>query len=287
MPVIPLPGPTPVPPGAEGWCGWDVDPTDVCPNWAEYTEAQQQVALSIAVTVMWAATGRRFGPCELTIRPCQSKEWAESYRAYPVRWAGSDGTYAGPGMPYLLDGTWRNCGCGIGCCCRARCEIMLDGPVSSIVQVVVGGEIVPLTDYRVDVAQGSYRLVKTTEGCWPTCQDFNQPGDGPDALMITYTRGALVPPSLLYATGLLACELGKGIVGAECALPQRLSSLTRQGVTADFITTELDIDSFQTGINEVDMVIRALNPGRRTRPPVVLSPDLPDNRDRMTIIGGP
>lgn len=286
MPVIPLPGAQPVPAGAEGWCGWDVDPTDICPDWADYTDTQKEVALSLAVTVMWAATGRRYGPCEITVRPCQNRAWAETYRAYPVWWSGS-GNWAGP-LPFLYNGQWFNgCGCGPGCCCRPRCEIVLDGPVSSIVQVMLHGEIVPSTDYRVDVAQGRYYLVKMTSGCWPTCQDLNELADGEHAFAVTYARGVAVPPSLINATALLACEMGKAVVGGDCALPQRLSSLTRQGVTADFITTEIDISTFQTGINEVDMVIRALNPSRRTRPPVILSPDLPEAGDRMTIIGGP
>lgn len=286
MPVIPLPGPSPFPPGAEGWCGWDVDPTDLCPLWLDLTAAQQDTALSIAVLVMWAATGRRYGPCEITIRPCQTREWAETYRAYPVWWSGS-GNWAGP-LPFLFNGQWFNgCGCGPGCCCRPHCEIMLDGPVASIVEVMVGGDVVPSTDYRVDVQAGRYYLVKTTAGCWPTCQDFNEPGDGPHAFQVAYARGAATPQSLLNATAILACNLGLAIKGAACALPQRMTSLTRQGVTAEFIQQAADIDQFTTGINEVDMVIRALNPGRRTRPPVVLSPDLPNVGDRITIIGGP
>lgn len=282
MPVIPLPGVTPVPPGAEGWCGWDINPT--CPDWETYTPDQQDQALSLAVLVMWAATGRRYGPCQITVRPCQSRERAETYRVYPAYWGSSD--WMG-GLPYLDGGVWRNCGCGSGCCCRPRCEILLDGPVSSIVEVLLDGEVVPATDYRVDVAQGGFHLVKLSEGCWPTCQDFNVGGEDVGAFSVTYGRGTALPDSVAAATALLACEFGKQVAGGACSLPQRLSSLTRQGVTADFIVNEIDVNTFATGISLVDMVIRAENPSRRTRPPVVLSPDLPDNRDRMTIIGGP
>lgn len=284
MPVIPVPGVIPVPAGADGWCGWDVDPADICTAWETYSDAQQALALSVATTIMWAATGRRYGPCQITVRPCQSRERAEAYRAYPAWW-----TYAEMGGPYpfLLDGVWRNCGCGHGCCCRPRCEILLDGPVSSVTEVTVGGVVVPPDEYRVDVAEGGYRLVKTSEGCWPTCQDFNQPGDGPDAFTVTFGRGAPVPASVLDATGLLACNLGKQIGGGDCGLPPRVSALTRQGVSAEFIADVASVDLFTTGINIVDMVIRAENPSRRTRPPVVMSPDLPDHHYRMTILGGP
>jgi hypothetical protein len=292
MPVIPLPNPNPptppvppvppFPPGTDQWCGWDIDPTELCPDWETYTPAQQDIALNTAVTIMWAATGRRYGPCEVTIRPCQSQWWAEQYRVFPVWWTGSG--YSGP-YPFLYGGQWFNaCGCGPGCCCKASCEVLLPGPVASVSKVLVGG--VAVTTYRVDIAEGAYHLVKTSPGCWPTCQNFDQPGTGADAFEITYTRGIAVSSAVVGATMLLSCEIAKGLAGADCALPQRMQSLTRQGVTAEFIVNELDINTFQTGIQAVDMVIRAENPSRRTRPPVVLSPDMPGGRDRITIIGG-
>lgn len=284
MPVIPLPYAAPSPPGSDGWCGWTVEPEDMCPAWSGYTEAQQLAAARIATLIMWAATGRRYGPCQITLRPCQSKEWAETYRAYPAWWASSN--YGGP-MPYLDGGVWKNCGCGSGCCCRVRCEIILPGPVAAVQEVMVHGEIIPSTGYRVDISEGSYRLVRMGEGCWPTCQDLNELADGDHAFAVTYTRGADVPEVVLDATEILACEFGKQLAGADCGLPPRLQSLTRQGVSAEFIVNEIDVNTFQTGINIVDMVIRAENPSRRTRPPLVISPDDRTAQDRITVIGGP
>lgn len=286
MPIIPLPIPQPSVPGAEGYCGWNVEPAGLCSNWATLTEAQQNTAMRIATSVMWAATGRRFGPCQLTLRPCQSKEWAEQYRAYPAWWTGGSNGSAGF-FPVLYAGEWTNCGCGVGCCCRPHCEIILPGPVASIVEVMVHGEVVPSTDYRVDVAEGSWRLVRMSGGCWPTCQNLNELADGAHAFAVTYTRGTAVPQSVLDATGLLACEFGKQLAGADCGLPPRLQSMTRQGVTAEFIVNEIDVNTFQTGINLVDMVIRAQNPSRRTRPPLIISPDDQYAQDRITKIGGP
>lgn len=285
MPVIPSPHAEPLPPGADGWCGWEVDPESLCPDWETYTPAQQDLALNIAVTVMWAATGRRFGPCFLKIRPAQSRGCAEQYRAFPAWWTGNG--YGGP-YPFLLDGQWFNggCGCGAWCCAKPQCEIVLPGPVASITEVLLNAAVLPSYEYRVDVVEGEYRLVKISPGCWPTCQDFTQPASGLDAFQVAYTRGASVPDTALGAAALLACEIGKSIAGADCALPPRMQSLTRQGVSAEFLVSQIDVDTFLTGIQYVDMVIRALNPSRRTRPPVVLSPDMPIVRDRQTIIGG-
>lgn len=286
MPVIPVPVTTPVfPPGSDGWCGWTVEPADLCPTWAALNETQQNAALNIATLVMWAATGRRFGPCEITIRPCMTKEWAEQYRAYPAWWTSPN--YGAGFFPVLNGGEWTNCGCGTGCCCRVRCEVILPGPVAEIVEVLVHGEVVPSNQYRVDVAEGSYRLVRMSGGCWPTCQEFDELADGAHAFAVTFGRGTDVPQAVLDATAMLACEFGKQIGGADCGLPPRLQALTRQGVSAEFVVNEIDVNTFQTGINIVDMVIRAHNPSRRTRPPVVLSPDAPTMQDRITVIGGP
>lgn len=287
MPVIPLPYAAPSLPGSEGWCGWSLEPGGLCSKWDTWTVEQQETAARLATLVMWAATGRRYGPCEITIRPCAQRGWAETYRAFPVWWGSG---VAGPGFfPVLYGGVWSNvsCGCGGGCCCRVNCAIILPGPVSSITQVMVHGEVVPSTDYRVDVAGGTYQLVRMTGGCWPTCQDFNELADGAHAFSVTFGRGAPVPQSVLDAASLLACNFGAQLAEGDCGLPPRLQALTRQGVSAEFIVSEIDVNTFQTGINLVDMVIRAENPSRRTRPPLVISPDVEPAGDRITVIGGP
>ena len=204
-------------------CVWDVDPTSLCPSWAELTPAVQGAALSLATSVLWAATGRQFGTCEITVRPCQSKEIAERYRVYPVWWDSSTGGGGGGFYPYIQDGVWRNCGCGGACCCRPHCEIVLDGPVASVTEVLVDGIPLETDEYRVDTAQGNWRLVKTSPDCWPTCQDFNEPGDGIRTLQVTYMQGVVLPASLVTATAILACEFGKSLSGRDCALPARVA----------------------------------------------------------------
>lgn len=283
MPVIPLPGlvPPPSPPGGEGWCGWDVNPS--CPGWSDHPPDVQEDALLMATTMMWAALGRRYGPCQITVRPCQSKNIAQQYRTYPV-WGDGDGQ----GMvPYLDGGVWRNCGCGGSCCCRASCEITLRGPVAQIVQVRIDGEVIPPSSYRLDTAQGRYQLVRTDEGCWPTCQDFDAAGDDVGGFEVTYTIGRAVPGSVLIGTGMLACEIAKNIAGGPCKLPRQLSSLTRQGVDLEVVADVAETGVFRTGIVEVDNLITLLNPGRRQGPMVVISPDAPEWGDRRTILGGP
>lgn len=282
MPVIPVPSSLPGP----GTCAWDVNPT--CAAWETYTPDQQDAALQVATAVLWSATGRQFGACEVTIRPCQSRSEVERYRVWPARWGGqADG---GGWGPYLFAGVWRNCGCGTGCCCRARCEITLPGPVSAITEIRVDGDLVDEGAYRVDVQAGEFRLVRMDGECWPTCQDFDVDAPDPGSFTVSYTRGTPTPGALLLGAGTLACELAKGQAEGDCALPKNITQLTRQGVTVDFLDQQLSspingrlTNIVQTGIYEVDLLIRTYNPYGLTARPVVLSVDDPDIGDRSTV----
>lgn len=261
-------------------CDWEVDPAalDVCPGWAEFPAPVQAAALELATLYLWARTGRQYGPCPLTVRPAQNHGDDPSYRAYPV-WPGQDSAVSGP---YLFAGVWRNCGCGSGCCCRPRCAVALRGPVYSVSEITVGEDVIPPESYRVDVTEGTYWLVRLDGVCWPTCQDFQANPDEAGSFVVSYEIGREVPEALLVAAAILACEYATGMTGGVCRLPGRMTSLQRQGVTVE--VEPVSPEEGLTGIPEVDAVVLALNPNRRTRPPVLLSPDLPERCDRVTVV---
>jgi hypothetical protein len=264
-------------------CDWDIDPTalGVCPDWATYPVVVQDAALHLSTLFLWAATGRQYGPCPLTVRPAQEKYAApEVYRSFSV-WPGQDPAVTGP---YLYSGVWRNCGCGAGCCCRPTCSVVLRGPVFSVTEVLVDGEVVDPNAYRVDGTQGAYHLVRLDGTCWPTCQDFQAAEDAVGAFVIFYEIGLPIPPALEIAAAMLACEYGKGMTGGVCKLPAKMTRLSRQGVEVEVEPPAPD--DGKTGIREVDDVIAVLNPGKRSRPPVLLSPDLPEWCDRVTVVSG-
>lgn len=265
-------------------CDWDVDPTalGVCSTWADRPPALQATALHLATLFLWAATGRQYGPCPVEVRPAQDRGEPDAYRAYPV-WPGQDPVVSGP---YLFAGTWRNCGCGAGCCCRPMCSVVLRGPVAGIVEVLVGDEEISPDAYRVDVADGAYHLVRLDGTCWPTCQDFSaNPGEA-GAFVVRYLYGRELPEALEVAAALLACEYAKALTGGPCRLPSRMTRLSRQGVEVEVEPPAPD--GLLTGIREVDAVITALNPGKRQGPPTLLSLDLPESCDRITVapVGG-
>jgi len=257
-----------------GVCGWNVDSAelDVCDDWAARPYGTRAAALQLASQFLWAATGRRFGICEVTIQPRQNMLSPEIYRDYPV-WPGQDPAVSGP---YLFGGRWFNRGCG-SCCNSGGCAIVLRGPVASVTSVVVAGETVEESAYRVDLTKGAYLLVRTDGLCWPSC------GAEPDDFQVTYGVGVALPVALQVAVALLACEYAKHLDGGACALPARMTRLSRQGV-------EIEVDAGDgatgsTGVRQVDDVIAMLNPGRRQSPPVILSPDLPESCDRQTVWG--
>lgn len=254
-------------------CAWDVT-CDVCPDFADYDETIRDSALWLASTFLWASTGRRYGVCPVTVQPSQSPLGTPvAYQAFPV-WPGQEPTGGGP---FLFSGRWFNAGCASACCGRSACGVVLRGPVASVSQVLVDGEIVPADAYRVEITGGAYLLVRTDGECWPVCSGSSDP------FQVTYGLGVELPEALSIATALLACEYAKHLSGGgKCALPAKMTRLSRQGVEVELAAADPAIGS--TGIKMVDEVIMALNPNRLKSPPRVMSLDLPESCDRFPVV---
>lgn len=263
-------------------CNWDVDPAalGVCPGWADYPEVTQDAALSFSTFFLWAATGRRYGPCPVVVRPNQTDRGEVAYQAFPVA-PGLSGLGV-PGGPFLFGGRWFNAGCASACCGNSACAVVLRGPVAGVDQVLVDGEVVPPSAYRVDITRGVYLLVRIDGECWPACQNFSREVDEEGTFEVAYEIGLALPSALELAAAMLACEYAKGLAGGPCKLPARMTRLSRQGVEVEVASA--DPAEGQTGIRYVDDVVVMLNPGKRTYPPVLLSPDLPEACDRSTVV---
>lgn len=264
-------------------CSWDVVvPTDFCSDWDSYTQPVKDSALWLASTYLWAATGRRFGPCPVTVRPSQTDRTEVAYQSFPV--APGLGSLGEPGGPFLFGGRWFNAGCSSACCGNNACAIVLRGPVAGVEEVYVGGDLVAASAYRVDLTGGVYLLVRTDGECWPTCQDFSADEGEDGSFEVSYLIGSPLPEALVIATAMLACEYGKSLNGGACKLPAKMTRLSRQGVEVE-LEPPAPAEGL-TGIREVDDVITALNPGRRRNWPLILSPDLPESCDRVTVWSG-
>lgn len=241
-----------------GPCAWDIPDPLCCPDWATTDPAIQAAAQEYASWILWAATGRQFGLCTVTVRPCGMKRCNDGMADF-VGYDWSNGTW----IPYIFNGTWFNCSCPGTCCCDPRCQVRLMGPVNSVTEVTIGGIAVDPATYRVD---DNHWLVRTAGECWPVCADMDT-DDGDNVFEVTYVRGTPVPNPLLIAGSTLECEWAKACTGsAECRLSNRVTSIARQGINIEMMNPGDVLADGLTGLWEVDAIIQALNPhGRRQR----------------------
>ncbi|GAA3172731.1 hypothetical protein GCM10020001_119020 [Nonomuraea salmonea] len=52
-------------------CGWDVSPK-CCKAWDAASDDVREWAAALATELLWRLTGKRFGLCEITLRPCRA-----------------------------------------------------------------------------------------------------------------------------------------------------------------------------------------------------------------------
>lgn len=229
-------------------------------------------AMQAASELMWAETGRRFGTCEVTIRPCKKNcgpcadfdffSFSDFYYGFTP-----------PFLPFLDGGVWVNlpaCSCPDDCWCSRAQELPLPYPVCDVTEVEIDGEILAATGYRVDEFR---TLVRTDGGAWPRCQSSADLGE-PGTFGVTLTYGRPVPQLVKLATAELACQFIKTCVNKPCDLPGGLVNLSRQGVSIAFIDPGEFWKHKKIGIAIVDLAIQTFNPHRLTRRPAVYSPDV-------------
>jgi hypothetical protein len=228
----------------------------------------------MAAEMMFAWSGFVFGVCDVVIRPCRS-DCGEGGRA-PTFWG--RGPYGGAERqwtPVLIDGVMHNmsCGCAGHCTCgeSGPTSLRLPGPVQAVTRVTVDGRLVLPTAYEV---MYSRLLVRTDGGVWPGCQDLLAQPDKSNTFEVAYRKGVPVPVGGQMATGVLACELAKAYCGDEsCKLPQRIQTVTRQGMTIGFQDSFEDLKAGGTGIWAIDSWISTVTMPRQSAS--VRSVDIP------------
>jgi hypothetical protein len=210
----------------------------------------------MAAELLWNWTGRIFGVCELSVRPCRSgcssaARWMNTFWGRgPYPW----GAGAGSWVPLLIGGEWFNMGCGCAgtCSCSESgpSSLRLPGPITEVVSVRVDGVPVPSSAYEVMYGRN---LVRRDGGVWPACQDLLLNADQPGTFEVVYRRGVAVPLGGQIAAGVLACELAKAACNDNsCQLPQRLQTVTRQGMTVGIVDSFQGLGDGKTGIWLID-----------------------------------
>jgi hypothetical protein len=96
---------------------------------------------------------------------------------------------------------------------------------------------------------------------------------------ITYAYGIPVPTAGKMAARKLAIEFARLWAGDEmCELPQRVTSVSRQGVSYTILDNQEFIDELRTGLYEIDLFLKTVNPDNARRKSKVFSVDTPRAR---------
>lgn len=214
------------------------------------------LAAEASTEILFALTGRQFGLCPVTIRPCRETCYGG--------WDGGAGFSTYP-VPLLHAGSWYNITCGectTGCSCSPVSEVVLPGPVYAVIQVKVDGIALPTGSYRLDDGRRLVRL----GGSWPECNDLNLADTEPNTWSVTFQIGLPIPTLALLAHGVLTAEIAKMLACDEtCGLPKQVQSLSRQGVNITFLDPNEVFANGRTGLYLPDLLIQTYNPRGLTR----------------------
>lgn len=205
-------------------------------------------AIEVATSVLYKLSGERYpGLCTDTVRPVNGALGLCGDRY--VRDAIIQGK--------LYSTDYR--GCGVhgfsGCACGGFQQVRLGGkPVKTILSVKVDGATLDPADYSV---LDETWLVRTDDGTFPCCQDARKPSTEDGTFEVSYQYGIAPPADGVAAAAKLACELSKSCDPADgtCELPERVTTLTRQGVTMAVIDPQIFLNDGRTGLYLVDLFL--------------------------------
>lgn len=220
------------------------------PQWDRY--------LSLATDVLWAATGRRWRGANLTaeaVLRAAPPRAGEGGWAYHRSW-GHCACYGGTG---ILGPIWRD---GHRAHHEPASIRLPHSDVTAVDSVTIDGDV--FTAWRLD---GPY-LVRTDGRGWPECHDRS---------IVTYRYGKEPPLAGVAACAELATEFGRAGSSSpdqQCALPRRLQSVTRQGISFAALDDMAFLSEGLTGLYAVDLFIRSVNPHGRAQAARVWSPDI-------------
>lgn len=114
------------------------------------------------------------------------------------------------------------------------------------------------------------------ERCFPKCNNLFLPDTEEGTMSVTLTYGRPIPELVRLATAKFACELIKACLDLPCMFPQRVTSISRQGVTVGFLDPMDFVQQGRTGIYLVDMAIKTYNPKGLLKNASVTSKDYMD-----------
>lgn len=249
-------------------CVWTLDESWLAksPVWPSLDPTQRDQVSRMAVEFLWAWTGRQFGQCPAVLRPCPAGTGAEGVRhrprydsaVLPMHHTGS------PWLPVYLDSATYNLWCGTcsgACACIDHPAIRLPRVVTKVEAVYISGQ--PLSPESYSFIGGV--LYRTDGETWPDWQDITAPEGSVEAWEIHVLYGLEVPVGGQLAAAVLADQFARALTGVEgCQLPQRIRSITREGVTAMALDDFSDLHRGGTGIWLIDSWVASVSQSPRT-----------------------
>jgi hypothetical protein len=209
-------------------------------------------AVQSASYILWALTGRKYsGVHQVTETYCQDSR-----------------RYGAEVVPALLHGdVYNTCGTCGGCGHILR---LRGAPVLNVLSVAAMDAPVALSSIEVVDDIG---IAAATGTCWGGCGDVT----------VTYQYGSLPPAAGVAAATELANQLLWSKTDDDrCALPARVTSVSRQGMSWTLLDPQDFLAEGRTGIYQVDLFIKAVNPDGARKRPRVFSPDIARGRSRRS-----
>jgi len=227
-------------------------------------------AVKTSSYILWALSGRKYtGTTTVTER------YVSVYDPY-LRVGGSSLHY----WPTLIDGTVHNIASG-GFDRFTDFDFLGDGTSSNSRLRLRGRKVIKIHTVReIDgtiIDPSNYYLADHSVLYGAPNSNWT-----PTNVEVTYTYGTPPPTAGKAAARLLAVELIKSYEGDDtCALPERVTSVSRQGVNYSILDNQDFVDNMRTGLYAVDMFLKATNPDKAKARTRVFSPDTPRAR-RLT-----
>lgn len=290
--VTPVLPPIPVDPSVgpyDGPClAWtDADRVAACCSAVVGTDTSvYDTAVAAASELLFQASGRKYpGQCEQTVRPCVTRGCgfqvlSRGFVVWPAWWF-----YGWNGGQWGWGGTSWKMPNFSGCGCTPLSRALLPGyPVVEISQVLIDGAVVDPSTYRLDDYRYLTRIGETdgVANVWPACQALNLAAGEVGTWSVTYTYGQSPPNLGQEAATQLACEIYKACdPDADCALPNGVTRIIRQGLTIEKLPTltwafqrqRLGAKGeWRTGLSLVDMFLSAYASNGLMRRPTAWSP---------------
>lgn len=260
--------------------GRQVSPPSPAPLSDEALDVIFAQCAATASEILYQKSGRQFtGDCgPVTIRPVMRPANADT-RGWVFAGGGGWGYGWGAsaqgnlGMPPVLALYAEAMGAVIE---------MYDYPVNEILLVKIDGVVIPEDEYELREHRWLLRkrpytaFTPTQRWGWPSSQIPDLPDTQQGTFSVTYTFGQDPGQGGRQAATALASFLALPALGASSSIPQRVTTIVRQGVTMQ-IASDVDFAKGDTGIPIVDLWLNSVNPNKLARKPRVWTPDTARN----------